>query len=442
MDMNKFDQVFTLPKLIRFAIPSIIMQMFLSMYTIVDGTFISRYAGTVPLSSLNMFYPIINVAWAISIMLAVGGSAYISKELGEQNFKQARNDFSFLAFFTVLISIVSAIFIFIFRDGLVSFLGVSEVQYPHGMTYLNIHLLFFPMLFLQVFFQSFFITAGKPGLGLFSTIIGGLSNMLLDYVFVGLLNQGIAGAAYATCIGFCIPSIIGLIYFSINRNGLLYFVPFQSNPKMLLKSCTNGSSEMVTNIAIAITCLLFNLKFMEYKGEDGVAALCIVYYLQYLFIALFFGYSMGVSPILAYKYGAKDKKQIHSITHTSICLIALVSIVAFILSLVSIPYLLNIFTKSDTVRQIVLDGFLYYAISFLFIGLNANASALFTALQNGKISAILSFGRTFVFLIICIEVLSHFFGVNGLWASTSVAETLGFGLSLYYFFKYKNTYGY
>ncbi len=440
--MNKFDQVFNLTKLIRFAIPSILMQMFLSMYTIVDGTFISRYAGAIPLSALNMVYPIINMAWAISIMLTIGGSAYISKEMGEKKLEQARNDFSFLALFLVTISIVLAITIFLFRDYLISFLGVSQVQYPHGIVYLNIHLAFFPMLFLQVFFQSFFITAGKPGLGLFSTLLAGISNMLLDYIFVGIFQFGIAGAAFATCVGFCIPSMIGLIYFFLNRKGTLYFIPFKPNYKMLIKSSTNGASEMVANLAIAITCLLFNLKFMEYKGEDGVAALCIVYYLQYLFIALFFGYSMGISPIVSYKYGANEHKQIHSIVQSSIYFITFVSVCIFLLSIVSIPYLLDVFTKSKTVKDIVLDGFVYYAISFLFIGFNVNASALFTAFQNGKVSAILSFGRTFIFLILSIEVLAYFFQTTGLWASTSVAEVLGFISSLYFFFQYKNIYKY
>ena len=440
--MNQFDQTFHFKDLIKFSIPSIIMQIFLSMYTIVDGTFVSRYAGTVALSALNMVYPVINIAWAISIMLAVGGSAYISKEMGEQKFEKARNDFSFIAFISISISILLAVILFLFRNPLVQFMGVSNAQYQDGMTYLTINLIFFPMLFLQVFFQSFFITAGKPNLGLCTTILGGLSNMILDYVFVGVFNWGIAGAAYATCIGFCIPSIIGLIYFSLNRKGLLYFTSFKPNYSMLIKSCTNGSSEMVTNIAIAITCLLFNLKFMEYAGEDGVAALCIVYYLQYLFIALFFGYSMGVSPILAYKYGAKDTKQIHEIVYTSIKTIGVVSLLIFGLSILSISSLMHIFTKSETVYSTVMDGFLYYAISFLFIGFNANASALFTALQNGKISAILSFGRTFVFLIISIEILPVFFEINGLWASTSVAEFLGFILSLYYYRKYKRKYEY
>lgn len=440
--MNKFDQKFRLMDLITFSIPSIIMQMFLSMYTIVDGTFISRYAGTISLSALNMVYPIINIAWAISIMLAVGGSAYISKEMGEQKMEQARNDFSFLAFASIIISVVLAAFCLLFRNPLVSLLGLSELQYEPGMIYLNINLIFFPMMFLQVFFQSFFITAGKPGLGLFATILGGVSNMILDYVFIALFGWGIAGAAYATCIGFCIPSLIGLIYFFIKRDGPLYFVPFHTNYSMLIKSSTNGSSEMVTNLAIAITCLLYNLKFMEYFGEDGVASICIVYYLHYLFVALFFGYSMGVSPVLAYKYGAKDTKQIHEITYSSIKTILVVSILIFGASLVSISSLMHIFTKSDTVREIVQHGFTYYATCFLVIGFNINSSALFTALQNGKISAILSFGRTFVFLVFTIEVLPIFFGVEGLWASTPVAELGGFILSLYYFRKYKKTYGY
>lgn len=284
---NALAKKFTFASLLLFAMPNIIMMISLSMYIIIDGMFISRLIGTTALSAVNMFYPAICFEMAIAIMIATGGSAIVARKMGEGNQKEAQNNLSLLIVVELVIGVFIAIFGNVFTTNIVSFLGASATQAPLSITYAKILFAFAPAFFLQTAFQTFFVTAGKPTLGLIVTIVAGVTNIVLDYIFMALLNMGVAGAAIATGIGYCIPAIVGIFFFLTARNNALHFVRPKFDGKVLLQSCTNGSSEMVTNLANAATTFLFNYTLLQFYGENGVASITIILYFQYIFTALY-----------------------------------------------------------------------------------------------------------------------------------------------------------
>ena len=288
------------------------MMMLLSMYTIVDGMFISRFAGTTALSAINMSYPLNCLQMATGIMLGTGGSAIIARRQERGRTDEARRNFTMLIAVALGIGLIFAVFGNLFLNPILRLLGTSELQWADCRIYTRIQLVFAPMLFLQTAFQTLFVTAGKPGLGLLTSVGGGITNVVLDWLFMGPMNMGVAGAAIATCLGYCVPSIVGLVYFTKNRTGSLYFVPFKFDGATLAAACGNGSSEMVSNIANAITTFVFNTLFMRYRGEDGVAAITIAMYFQFVFTAVYFGFSMGVAPVISYKFGEKNIPQLRA----------------------------------------------------------------------------------------------------------------------------------
>lgn len=440
---NALARQFTLPSLMRFALPNIIMMVFLSMYTIVDGMFISRYVGTLALSAVNMTYPLNCLEMALGIMLATGGSAVIARQLGEGEEDKARHNFSFLITVSVVVSLVFLLAAIFFLDPIISALGASKAQFDLCRTYARILLLFSPAFFLQTAFQTLFITAGRPGLGLAATVGGGLTNIVLDYVFIAHFHWGIAGAAIATGLGYLVPAVVGLVFFSCNRRGTLFFVRPRVDGRMLLFACANGSSEMVTNIANAITTYLFNLIFLHYWGEDGVASITIVLYFQFVFTAVFFGFSMGVAPVFSYKYGAQDTPQLRRLFRYCIGFVILCSVFCTVLSLVVIRPCLALFTDAASrVFSITIDGFPIYAVSFLFMGVSIFASSLFTAFSDGRVSAIISFARTLVFLVGMLLLLPLLLGEIGVWLAVPAAEILGILVSIRYLVRLRGVYHY
>lgn len=442
-EQNALARQFTLPSLMRFALPNIIMMVFLSMYTIVDGMFISRYVGTLALSAVNMTYPLNCLEMALGIMLASGGSAVIARQLGEGAQEKARHNFSFLLIVSAGISLVFLLAGLFALDPIVRALGASEAQFDLCCTYARILLLFSPAFFLQTAFQTLFITAGRPGLGLAATVGGGLTNIVLDYVFIARLHWGIAGAAVATGLGYLVPAVAGLIFFSCNRRGTLFFVRPRADWRMLLFACGNGSSEMVTNIANAITTYLFNLIFLHYWGEDGVASITIVLYFQFVFTAVFFGFSMGVAPVFSYKYGAQDTPQLRRLFRYCMGFILLCSVCCTALSLAVIRPCLTLFTDAGSrVFAITIEGFPLYAVSFLFMGVSIFASSLFTAFSDGRVSAIISFARTLVFLVGMLLLLPLLLGETGVWLAVPAAELLGLAVSVRYLIRLRGTYHY
>lgn len=439
---NILAKKFNFAKLLLFALPNVVMMISLSMYIIIDGIFVSRLLGTTALSSVNMVYPAICLEMAIAIMIATGGSAIVARKLGEGKQKEAQKNLTFLVTVEIVIGLIIAIISNLFIDEIITFLGVSSMQAPLSISYAKIIFTFAPAFFLQTAFQTFFVTAGKPAIGLIVTILAGFTNIVLDYIFMAPLNMGISGAALATGIGYCIPAIIGLTYFLFAKNNPLHFTKPAINWSILFQSCTNGSSEMVTNLANAATTFLFNYILLKFYGEDGVASITIILYFQYIFTALYFGYSNGIAPIISFKYGNGDKKQLQSIFKNSILFLILSSIISNTLIHLTITDALTIFTsKNSNVYDIALNGFTTYSFAFMIMGLGIFASAFFTAFSDGKSSAIISFSRTFIFIIGLIIILPNLFGKTGIWIAVPAAELLGIFVTLYFLIKNKK-YGY
>lgn len=430
---NTLAKNFTFTSLLSFAIPNIIMMISLSLYIIIDGMFVSRLIGTTALSAVNMFYPAICFEMAIAIMIATGGSAIVAKKMGEGKQQEAQNNLSFLIVVELLIGISIAIFGNLFTTKIISFLGASSTQAPLSITYAKIIFTFASAFFLQTAFQTFFVTAGKPTLGLIVTILAGVTNIVLDYIFMTPLNMGVAGAAIATGIGYCIPAVVGIFFFLTTKNNSLHFVRPQFDSRVLLQSCTNGSSEMVTNLANAATTFLFNYTLLQFYGENGVASITIILYFQYIFTALYFGYSNGIAPILSYKFGNDDKMQLKSIFKNSILFLIISSIVTNILIHITVTRALTIFTPTNNdVYNITLHGFNIYSLAFIIMGLGIFSSSMFTAFSDGKTSAIISFSRTFIFIVGAVLILPIIFGEIGVWIAVPIAEILGCIVALFY----------
>lgn len=428
--------------LLQFAFPTMVMMVFMSLYTIVDGIFISRFVGTEALSATNIVYPVISLVIAVGVMLATGGSAVIAKKLGENRQQEARENFSFILLMGLFFGIAFMVIGNLFIHPIVRMLGSTEMLLEYCLDYLSILLYLAPACILQLLFQTFFVTAGKPFIGLLLTISGGVANMILDYVFMGPLHMGISGAAWATGIGQLIPSVIGGLYFLFVRNSL-YIVKPRFQWKVLVDSCFNGSSEMVTNLSTAIVTFLFNYMMLKFLGEPGVAAITIVLYGQFLFNALYMGFSLGVAPVISYNYGSENNILLQRIFKICIAFISVSSVVITVLALVLAPVIVEVFTPADTAAyEIAKTGFYLFSINYIFAGINIFASSMFTAFSDGKISAIISFVRTFVFIVINILILPFVMGVNGIWMAVPIAEFMTAFLSVYFFYKKKNDYHY
>lgn len=421
---------FNIGELLWFAFPSIIMMMFMSLYTIVDGFFVSRFVGTDALSAVNITYPMTSVVIAIGVMFATGGSAVVATQLGEGKERQAKQNFSLIVLTALIISIVITILALFGMDPLVRFLGASGDLIAPSKSYLRILMLFAPMSVLQMLFQNFFVIAGRPGLGLGLTVVAGIFNMVFDYIFIVPMGLGIDGAAYATVLGYCIPAIVGVIFFLAKRKGLHFSIP-KLRWNVIGKSCFNGSSEMVTNLSGSVTTLLFNIYMMRLVGSDGVAAITIVLYSQFLMTSLFLGFSIGVAPIISYHYGAGDDTYLRRLYKICIAFVLVTSVMVFACAFFSSDLIVQLFTpKASPVYGLATHGFKLFAIAFLFAGTNIFASALYTALSDGKTSAIISFARTFLFTVVGILVLPMMIGLDGLWLAIPFAELITVGFVL------------
>lgn len=440
---NTLAKKFNFISLIIFAIPNVIMMIILSLYIIVDGMFIARILGTTALSAANMIYPMICFEMALAIMLSTGGSAIIARKLGEGKQEEARQNLSFLIVIEFLLGILISVIGSLFIEQIISFLGASTIQFQMCITYAKILFTFAPAFFLQSAFQTFLVTAGKPVLGLIITLMSGISNIFLDYVFMIHFDMGIAGAALATGIGYCIPAIVGMSFFITAKNNPLHFVKPKIDWNMFFHSCTNGSSEMVTNLANATTTFLFNYMFLKYYGEDGVASITIILYFQYIFTALYFGYSNGIAPIISFKYGCGDKQQLRKIFKSSILFLTLSTIVVNVIVHLMLKQAITIFTSTGSnVYDITIYGFSIYSLAFLIMGVGIFSSALFTSFSDGKTSAIISFSRTFIFLVGSILILPNVFNGFGLWIAVPIAEVLGTIIAILFLIIKRKTYSY
>lgn len=439
---NSIEQNFNLFSLLKFAFPTTIMMIITSLYTIIDSMFVSRFVGTNALSSINIVFPLINVIMAVAIMLSTGGSAVIARKLGSGDSKSARANLSLIYITGALLAVLIGIFSILWIDKIILGLGSSPLLYNDCYGYLFVMLLFSPFLVLQILSQTFFVVAGNPRLGLIASITSGVVNVILDYVFIVALHYGIVGAAAATGIGYLIGAVWGVLYL-FGRKSSLYFGRPRLDLKMLRQSVFNGSSEMITNVAMAVVTFLYNIIMMKYLGEDGVAAITIILYMEFLLNALFMGFSMGVAPVISYNYGAKDNAQLRRIFKICLAFIFVCSIAVFGGAALLAPSIIAVFTPVQSrVYQIAAEGFTLFSICFLFGGINIFSTALFTAFSNGKISAIISFLRTFVFIAGGLLLLPNLFSATGIWLAMPAAEFLTMGIAAYFLYAHRRRYHY
>lgn len=425
--------------LLKFALPSMAMMLFMGLYTIVDTIFVARFVDTNALSSINIVCPVINLIVGLGTMFATGGSAVIAKKMGSKKVREARSDFTLLILTGAAIGLCITITGLIFLDEIIRGLGASEILLPYCRDYLTWQLLFAVFNILQVLYQNLFVTAGKPALGLILAVLAGVLNIVFDYVFIVLLQMGIRGAALGTGIGYLIPAIAGTIFFLTGRSELHFCVP-EMNVSILLESCLNGASEMVSQCSAAVTTFLFNAAMMRLSGEDGVAAITVIIYSQFLLTTLYIGFSMGVAPVISYNYGSGNVKQLKKTVRISFCFIAGISVLVFGCSMLGGESIARVFAENNrNVFEITKRGFSIFSFSFLFSGCNIFASALFTALSDGKASAAISFLRTFGFITVFLLALPRFLKAEGVWLAIPAAELLTFMLMIYLIFRRRNT---
>ena len=442
MDDRVFDQKWSAGPLLRFAFPTIAMMIFMGLYTIVDTIFVARFVNTDALSSVNIVCPVVNVTVGLGTMLATGGNAIVSRKMGAGEDQEAKEDFTLLILTGAVIGFLILLGGTIWIDKIVYALGASDLLFPYCKDYLTALLLFIPASILQTIFSNLFVTAGKPGLGLGLSVLAGAANIVLDYLFIVPCGLGIRGAALGTGFGSLIPTAAGLIWFARSKGALSFTRP-KLKWAVIGESCFNGSSEMVSQLAAAVTTFLFNRAMMELLGEDGVAAITILIYSQFLLNTLYIGYSMGIAPIIGFNYGSRNDVQQKRVFSVSMGFIGLASVLIFAVSRFGGSYIVRLFAEDTSeVYHIAANGFAVFSYSFLFCGLNNFASAMFTALSNGKVSAVLSFLRTFGLLAAGILLLPRIWGVTGVWLAVPAAEGVMFALSAACLFRYRGRYGY
>ncbi len=434
---------FTYKKLLRFTFPSVIMMVFTSLYGVVDGFFVTNYAGKTALAAINFVYPVLNILAIFGYMIGTGGSALVAKTLGEGKIKRANSLFSLFVYMSVVLSIAFSAIGFFTLEPLMKLLGAEGEMLKGTLIYGNILLLSLPFWNLQFLFQIFFITAEKPKLGLYVTLAAGIANMLLDWLFVGILDFGIAGAAAATAISQFTGGGLPLIYFFSKNKSLLHLVRTRMDIKALTKAFTNGSSEFISGISGALVGILYNIQLMKYAGEDGVAAYSIMMYVCFVFIGIFFGYANGSAPIVGFHYGAENHKELKNMLKKGLILNFTAASVMLILSEALSGVLAKIFAGYDPVLyDMTLNGFRIYAVSFFFSGFAILGPSFFTSLNNGLISGILSFMRTVVFQVLFVLVLPEIYGIEGIWYSVVIAEALSAFLSVLFFIIMRKKYHY
>lgn len=433
---QSIEQKFTPKRLFWFVIPSVIMMAVMSLYTIVDGICISYFVGSNALSSVNIVYPVVSVLMAVGVMLATGGSALVAMQLGEGKKQHAREAFSLIFAVGIIVSIVMAVLTFVLREQLCFMLGANEQLLSDCIKYLCVLMAFGPACMLQSLYQSFLVTAGKPKLGMILTIAAGVVNAVLDVVFMGLFGMGVEGAALATGIGQVIPAVAGTLFF-LKKEGDLYFTRFSIEGRTILQSCGNGSSEMVSQLANAVITVLFNTILMRMEGADGVAAITIILYGQFLLSSVYLGFSFGVAPIFGYQLGAGKKDEIKRLYRMCAITIAVSAIIITTTAVLGGDYIVRAFVSPGTkTYELASRGFWLFAFGYLFCGFNIFTSGIFTALSDGKHSAEVSFARTFGFLLISLLVLPKVIGIDGVWLAIPVAEGGTFLLSLFLTIKY------
>ena len=447
---NVYEKPVTLKNILKFAVPTIAMTVFMSFYTMVDGLFVSNLIGTNALSAINLTAPVIQLVTAISTMLATGGSAVIMKKMGEQKTDEAKEDFTFLILVNVIVGIVMCVVGYLAMDHIFAGMNLSADVEGYCVEYLSRYLVFTVPILLMNNFTLYMIASEKANLSLICSVMGGVLNMVLDYVFIAGFDMGISGAAIATGLGYSVTAVVGLFVF-IRKNSLLHFKKPVFRFKVLASAAANGCSEMATALVTGIITMMFNGTMLHYVGEDGVAAVTIIMYVLMFASSLYTGYSYGVAPMVSFYYGERSLNEGNIQTHEklkklvalSMKVIAVISVVTVAASFMLTRPLVSVFARPDNpVYDLAVTGNRICTAALFFIGFNIFASGMFTALSNGVVSAILAFSRSFVFMLITMIVLPIILGVSGIWLATPVAELMALALSVFMFLKYRKRYGY
>ena len=441
--MISLSEHFTYKKLVKFTLPTIVMMIFTSIYGVVDGLFISNVVKGNAFASVNLIMPALMIVGTIGFMFGTGGSAIISKTLGEGDTDKANRYFSLLIYSEVVLGILFTVLGLMFLEPVAKLLGATKDLLPDCLTYGKILLLGMTAFILQNSFQSFLVSAEKPGFGLTISIIAGLTNMVLDFLFMYVFRWGVAGAAAATVISQIVGALVPLVYFISKNNSRLRLGKTRFELSPIIKTCTNGSSEMVTNLSMSLVNILFNIKLLEFAGANGVSAYGIIMYVSFIFVGTYLGYSVGSAPIISYHFGANNQNELKSIFKKSIKLLGIIAVIMTLFAELFAKPLASIFVSYyKDLLDLTVNALRLYSLSYIISWFNIFASSFFRALNDGFVSALISFLRTLVFQAIVILALPKFFDINGIWLSVLVAELLSLIVSIICFVKNKKKYNY
>ena len=421
----KLSDYFSYKKLIRFTLPSIIMMVFTSIYGVVDGYFVSNVVGKTPFAAVNFIMPVLMILGALGFMFGTGGSALIAKTMGEGDKEKANRFFTMVVYASIGVGIVFGAISFMLMPRIAAALGAEGNMLEYCILYGRIILVALPFFMLQFEFQSFFVAAGKPNLGLYVTVVSGVMNMVLDVLFMVIFRWGIAGAAWATATSQIVGGILPLIYFSMPNSSNFRFTKFKFDIMAFLKVCANGSSELMSNISMSVVSMLYNIQLLKYAGENGIAAYGVLMYVNFTFLSMFIGYTVGTAPIISYHYGAENRDELESLFKKSGVIISIFAVAMFVLAEILAYPLSYMFVGYDQVlMNMTLRGFLIFSFSFLFAGFAIFGSGFFTALNDGLTSALISFLRTLVFQVAAVLLLPLVWGLDGIWISIVAAEIM------------------
>ena len=442
MDIRLSDH-FSYGRLLRFSLPTIMMIIFTSIYGMVDGFFISNFVGKTPFAAINLIYPFLMILGVFGFIFGTGGSALIGKLLGEGKHGKANSVFSFLVYITVFVGIVVALAGFLAMEPVARLLGADAAMLPDCVLYGRLVLLGLPFVMLQFEFHSFYVVAEKPKLGFLVTIAAGVTNMIFDLILVAVLNLGVVGAALATVASQVVGGIIPILYFSRKNTSLLKLGRTQFDGIALLKTCTNGASEFVSGVSMSLVGMLYNIQLMKYAGENGVAAYGVLMYVNFLFISMFIGYAVGTAPIVSYHFGARNRPELKNILGRSVKILA-VSAVTMLLAgeLLARPIAMIFVGYDAALTDLTVSGFRIFSFNFLFAAVPIYGSSFFTALNDGFVSAAISFLRTVVFETAAVLLLPLLFGIDGVWFSLVAAELVAGAVTLSFLAAKRKKYGY
>ena len=439
----KLSDHFTYGRLVRFALPSIAMMIFTSIYSVVDGLFVSNFAGKEALAAVNLVFPLAMGLGSVGFMLGTGGAALVAKTMGEGEAVRANRLFSFIALAAVASGILLAAVGAVVLESVLAALGAQGSLMEQGLVYGRILVVALPLFIVQNVFLSFFIAAEKPQMGLAVTVAGGVTNIVLDYMFIAVLGWGIVGAALATAAGQFLAAAVSAVFFARSKTSRLRFTRPLADFRALGKTCVNGSSELMTEVAASVVSMLYNYQLMMIAGADGVAAYGVIMYVNFIFTAVFFGFAMGTGPIVSYHYGARNTGELKGLFRKSFTLVGGTGLAMFAASQFLAAPLVGVFVGYDPeLAAMTLHGFRIYAVSFLVCGFNIYGSAFFTALNNGKVSALISFMRTLVFETSTVMLLPIVWGIDGVWSAIIVAEACALVLTTFFLVYLRKPYGY